>query len=63
MEYNRIKPTEEEKLLKKLPIKKLEEINFFLNEYEVFNKEIYDFYYVIPFEWLLEWNNYITSYE
>ncbi len=40
---------------------KKEEIKFFLSEYTQFEKEKYDFYYIMPFEWLKSWDMYMTD--
>ncbi len=53
----------EEERLRRLPQSKIDELTLFLKEYYAFHKETFDFYYVIPFEWLLEWDNYITDPE
>ncbi len=42
-------------------INKLDEIKYFLREYNFLQNEKYDFYYLIPFEWILLWDNYITD--
>ena len=42
-------------------INKLDEIKFFLREYNFFQNEKYDYYYLIPFEWILSWDIYITD--
>lgn len=40
---------------------KKEEMKFLLSEYGQFEKEKYDFYYIIPFEWLKSWDIYMTD--
>lgn len=40
---------------------KKEEIKFFLEEYQQFENENYDFYYIISYEWLKSWDSYMTD--
>lgn len=40
---------------------KKEEMKFFLREYQTFEGNNYDYYYIIPFKWLKCWDDYITS--
>ena len=40
---------------------KKEEIRFFLREYSLFEGEKFDFYYIIPYKWLKQWDSYITD--
>lgn len=43
---------------------KNEEIKFFLREYNNFEGQKFDYYYIIPFSWIKQWDAYIsdTSY-
>jgi hypothetical protein len=43
-------------------INKTDEIKFFLREYYNFEKEVSDYYYIIPFKWIILWDNYITDF-
>jgi hypothetical protein len=51
----------EEEYALRLSKTKKEEIIFFLGEYKQFENEKYDFFYIIPFEWLKSWDIYITD--
>ena len=40
----------------------LDEIKYFLGQYHSFENENYDdYFYLIPFEWLISWNQFITE--
>jgi hypothetical protein len=40
---------------------KEEEIKFFLKEYKTLDSQSFDFYYLMPFQWMIEWDKYITD--
>jgi hypothetical protein len=40
---------------------KNEEIKFFLREYRALEAEKFDFYYIVPFKWMKQWDSYITD--
>jgi hypothetical protein len=38
-----------------------EEIKFFLKELKTLESQTFDFYYIMPFQWIIEWDKYITD--
>jgi hypothetical protein len=40
---------------------KNDEIKFFLREYRAFENEKFDFYYIIPYPWIKNWDTYISD--
>jgi hypothetical protein len=42
-------------------INKSDEIKFFLREFRALENEKSDFYYIIPYTWIKEWDAYITD--
>ncbi len=40
---------------------KNEEIKFFLREYRALEAEKFDFYYIVPFKWMKQWDAYISD--
>jgi hypothetical protein len=42
---------------------KIEEIKFFLREYQSFDGTECEYYYLVPFKWIKRWDDYITDKE